>query len=287
MLPVTAHPGQSVSALAFSPTAAHSLLAASWDSSVRLYDTTPSLAPAGSASLTSYACKAQHVLPAPVLDACFDAQGHMAYATGLDGNVHAITLTDGTRRVLGQKVRLVAVTYNHAHQCLFSASWDGSVCVFDPRVHAALQARVELGGGQLYSLSTAASTLVAAAGHGLMLFDARYMSAPLESRASPLKTQLRTVRMRPDGACFAVGSTEGRVAVEFVDKGNDEAQKKKYAFKCHRRDDTAYPVNAVAWHPSRGVFATGGSDGCVCVWDGERRKKLMALPALPVSVCIS
>ena len=47
------------------------------------------------------------------------------------------------------------------------------MCVFDPRVHAALQARVELGGGQLYSLSTAASTLVAAAGHGLMLFDAR------------------------------------------------------------------------------------------------------------------
>ena len=34
---------------------------------MRLYDTTPSLAPAGSASLTSYACKAQHVLPAPVL----------------------------------------------------------------------------------------------------------------------------------------------------------------------------------------------------------------------------
>lgn len=78
---------------------------------MRLYDTTPSLAPAGSASLTSYACKAQHVLPAPVLDACFDAQGHMAYATGLDGSVHAITLADGTRRVLGQKVRLVFLLF--------------------------------------------------------------------------------------------------------------------------------------------------------------------------------
>lgn len=39
-------------------------------------------------------------------------------------------------------------------------------------------------------------------------------------------------------------------------------QAKKYAFKCHRRSengrDTVYPVNAIAFHPLYGTFATGG-----------------------------
>lgn len=39
-------------------------------------------------------------------------------------------------------------------------------------------------------------------------------------------------------------------------------QAKKYAFKCHRQSeggkDTVYPVNAMAFHPLYGTFATGG-----------------------------
>ncbi len=41
------------------------------------------------------------------------------------------------------------------------------------------------------------------------------------------------------------------------------AQAKKYAFKCHRRTeggrDTVYPVNAIAFAPFHGTFATGGA----------------------------
>jgi len=297
MVPVSAHPGQSVSSLSFSPTARHSLLAASWDCSVRVYDTTPCPTPAAGAAGAAaepqgFRCNAQHVLPAPVLDVCHDAQGHVAYTGGLDKSVHAISLTDGGgRRVLGPQAHVEAVSavaFNAAHQCLFSGSWDGSVCVFDPRQATALQARLELQSAQVYSLATAANTLVAATGgKRLLLFDARYMSAPMETRPSPLKTQLRSVAMRPDGECFAVGSTEGRVAVEYVEAGNAEAQSRKYAFKCHRQGDVAFPVNAVAFNPnpaSHSVFATGGSDGCVSVWLGERRKRQQSLPVLPVPV---
>ena len=39
-----------------------------------------------------------------------------------------------------------------------------------------------------------------------------------------------------------------------------EAQENKYAFKCHRKGDQVFPVNAMAFHPVYGTFATGGCD---------------------------
>lgn len=39
-----------------------------------------------------------------------------------------------------------------------------------------------------------------------------------------------------------------------------EAQDNKYAFKCHRKGDQVFPVNAMAFHPVYGTFATGGCD---------------------------
>lgn len=60
---------------------------------------------------------------------------------------------------------------------------------------------------------------------------------------------------------YAISSVEGRVAIEYFDS-SEESQAKKFAFKCHRRkengEDTAYPVNAIAFQPVYGTFATGG-----------------------------
>lgn len=35
-----------------------------------------------------------------------------------------------------------------------------------------------------------------------------------------------------------------------------------------------YPVNAIAYHPVHGTFATGGGDGVVNIWDGNNKKRL-------------
>lgn len=51
-----------------------------------------------------------------------------------------------------------------------------------------------------------------------------------------------------------------------------------FVMQCHRRKDAnkeiVYPVNALAFHPSYGTFATGGCDAVVSVWDGENKKRL-------------
>lgn len=41
--------------------------------------------------------------------------------------------------------------------------------------------------------------------------------------------------------------------------------------------DVIYPVNAIAFHPKHGTFATGGSDGIVNIWDGANKKRLCQL----------
>jgi cell cycle arrest protein BUB3 len=277
MFSLIAHPAQSVTQLAFSPRERNELLVSSWDCTLRLYD------------VASNQPKATHTYNAPILDCCYDASGSYAFAAGLDCAVHRINLERGVRDPLAlacQEKGISSLAYNATLTQLFSGSWDGSLGILDPRMVTGrgLIGRLSLGEGQIYSISTSGTSLVAAtASKKLVLFDARYMSAPLEVRLSPLKTQLRKVAMHPDARSFVVGSTEGRCAIEYVDSGSTELQSLKYAFKCHRTEDVCYPVNAIAYHPL-GTFATGGSDGAVYVWDGFRRKRQLALPPFPQPV---
>jgi cell cycle arrest protein BUB3 len=103
---------------------------------------------------------------------------------------------------------------------------------------------------------------------------------------SSLKYQTRSCALFPNLEGYAIGSIEGRVGIDYMEDNNVTAAqgKKKYAFKCHRVDDTVYPVNAVAFHPTYGTFATGGCDGTVVVWDARLKKRLVALPRLATSV---
>ena len=149
----------------------------------------------------------------------------------------------------------------------------------------------------------------------------------LLDRESSLKYQTRVIKFFPNMSGIALGSIEGRVAIEYLDdigiksgklfilfEGcvvqcymmcitvNWHSQiinniirmyamgislfsgKKKYAFKCHRINDTIYPVNAIAFHPIHGTFATGGADGTVVTWDANNKKKLCSIVKCPTSI---
>jgi cell cycle arrest protein BUB3 len=106
-------------------------------------------------------------------------------------------------------------------------------------------------------------------------------------RDSSLKYQTRCIKFfRPSPQGIAIGSIEGRVGIEYLtDIGLPNPEnKKKYAFKCHRVNDTIYPVNDIVFHPMYGTFATGGADGTVVTWDGNSKKKLSSLAKLPTSI---
>ncbi len=117
---------------------------------------------------------------------------------------------------------------------------------------------------------------------------------PWQERESSLKFMTRAVACMPDGTGFATSSIEGRVGVEWFDP---ELQGNTYAFKCHRQTqmradedeeeeevDVVYPVNALAFHPHFGTFATGGGDGVVGLWDAQTKRRVRLYPTLGISV---
>ena len=113
---------------------------------------------------------------------------------------------------------------------------------------------------------------------------------PWQRRESSLKFQTRAVACMPNDQGYASSSIEGRVAVEWFDPAA-EIQAKKYAFKCHRQPasdgsamDIVYPVNALAFHPIHGTFASGGGDGFVAIWDGITKRRIRHYQRFPSGI---
>merc|ERR1712013_459297 len=98
---------------------------------------------------------------------------------------------------------------------------------------------------------------------------------------SPLKYQHRCVSIFKDKknapTGFALGSVEGRVAIQYVNAVNP---KDNFTFKCHRSTGAVngfqdiFAVNDITFHPVHGTLSTVGSDGRFSFWDKDARTKL-------------
>ncbi|KAI4161286.1 MAG: hypothetical protein LQ342_004953 [Letrouitia transgressa] len=282
-------PSDAISALRFAPTSLR-LLVASWDKKVYLYDTSSS----GGVLVRTFEHRA------PVLDVCFGESDEDAYTTGLDWDVRHVNLATGEQTVLSShSAGVKSLAYSHAHKLLVSASWDSSLHLHHPS-HP--PASVSLP-AKPFSISFSASKLVVAmASRVLHIYDLEHLVSALSSlpsnnggidsmsvavpievepwqrRESSLRFMTRAVACMPNDAGYASSSIEGRVAVEWFDP-SPESQGRKYAFKCHRQPssegiDVVYPVNALAFHPGHGTFASGGGDGLVLLWDGVAKRRI-------------
>lgn len=182
--------------------------------------------------------------------------------------------------------------YSKEHNLVISSSWDSTLHFHflsspdKPAVTVALPAKP-------FALSVSPSRLVVAmaarlvhiydlASTSLLTSQADGSSAaePWQKRESSLKFMTRAVACMPSDAGYATSSIEGRVAVEWFDP-SEASQARKYAFKCHRQPDAAgegadvvYPVNALAFHPVHGTFASGGGDGVVALWDAVAKRRI-------------
>ena len=130
--------------------------------------------------------------------------------------------------------------------------------------------------------------VVGCAKRKVAIFDVRKLDQAVQVSSSTLKHQTRVLRCMPDAAGYALGTVEGRIAIEYIDM--EEHNRRTYSFKCHRIKDKVrgtedvYPVNAIAFHPVHGTFATGGCDGHVYTWDGHAKKRLAHFTRYPTSV---
>ncbi|KAF2083648.1 mitotic checkpoint protein-like protein BUB3 [Saccharata proteae CBS 121410] len=285
-------PTDAISAVAFAPGSSTRLLVASWDRNVYLYDTHSE---PGGTLIRKYEHRA------PVLDVCFGADDNEAFTAGLDWDVNAINLENGNLGPVSTHTAGVkSVVYSPQHRILISASWDSTLHVHVPGTTSHTPLTIPLP-SKPFSLSISPSKLVVAmASRTYHIYDLSALAlhatsqpgetlelAPWQARESSLKFMTRSVACMPNDAGYACASIEGRVGVEWFDP-SEESQSRKYAFKCHRQAidgvDTVYPVNALAFHPVHGTFASGGGDGMVALWDGVQKRRIRQYQRFPASV---
>lgn len=115
------------------------------------------------------------------------------------------------------------------------------------------------------------------------IYDHRNWNQPYQIRESGLKYQIKDLKNFPNGEGFAISSVDGRVAIEYFDP-SDEAQSKKFAFKCHRyndkqsQTDLVYPINSITFNRLNNTLFTAASDGHLCLWNWEKRKRMKQYP---------
>jgi len=186
---------------------------------------------------------------------------------------------------------------------LVSASWDSTLHFHDLQNPEKPHTVIKLP-AKPHSLSITPSKLVVAMNSRLVyIYDlqstlmlspqangASTELKPWQQRESSLKFMTRAVACMPNDDGYASSSIEGRVAVEWFDP-SAESQARKYAFKCHRQPDPegdgtdiVYPVNALAFHPIHGTFASGGGDGVVALWDAVAKRRIRQYQKYPNSV---
>jgi len=152
-----------------------------------------------------------------------------------------------------------------------SGGWDGKLKFWDTR--SPNPAGVLDMPERVYDLDVQGNLLaVALAGRHIKIYDVSQTPREVISKESPLKYMSRCIACFPDGSGYAVGSIEGRVGIQYVQKQQQE--KSSFAFKCHRQDNQVYSVNAIAFQKGFGTFATVGADGVVNFWDKDNKQRL-------------
>jgi len=252
------------------------LLVSSWDTHVRLYDARSGL------------LAGLHKNSLALLDCTFLEDTSKTVSVGLEKRVVFWDFQGQQETTVGMHDAAIrCVEFHRDTRQIFTGSWDRTARTWDLRVPGRPVSVITVG-TKVFCMDVSPSHLVVGgADRKCHIYDLRMLQAPIESRESSLKHQIKAVRIGKDPRFYASSSVEGRVAIEYLDAAENESS--RYAFKCHRVKDekdneVVHPVNALAFHPVFGTFATGGSDGGVCTWDAAAKKRLWRLNPFETAV---
>ncbi|KAF8740958.1 hypothetical protein AX14_006435 [Amanita brunnescens Koide BX004] len=276
-------PTDSISSVAFS-TQADYLAVGSWDNSVRIYEV-------GAGGQTQGKAMYQHT--GPVLSVCWNKEGNKVFSGGADNAGRMLDITTGQSTQVAQHdgpVKVVKWIDSPQAGILVTGSWDKTLKYWDLRSSTPV-ASVQLP-ERCYTLDVQYPLMVVGtAERHIQIYNLTNPGTPYKTMQSPLKWQTRVVSCftASPNSGFAVGSVEGRVAIQYVE---DKDNSNNFSFKCHRRDSIpnskdqalVYAVNDISFHPVHGTFSTCGSDGTIHFWDKDARTRLKTFDTVPAPI---
>ncbi|KAK4706146.1 mRNA export factor, partial [Phenoliferia sp. Uapishka_3] len=259
----------SISSIAFAPNADF-LAVASWSNEVRIFQVGPGGQSEG---------KAQYTHEGPVLCVDWSKDGTKVISGGTDkaGRIYDVATSQSSQFAAHEApIKCAKYAEINGQGVVATASWDKTLKYWDLRTPTAI-ASVALP-ERAYTMDVAGSLMiVGTAERHVNVFN---LSAPLsynnlfcvrslhlkrsslpgnpqvifKTVPSPLRYQTRAIACIPDGTGYAIGSIEGRVAIQHIDESK---------------------VNCLSFHPL-GSLATGGGDGngTVNIWDHYSRTRL-------------
>ncbi|KAJ9098754.1 hypothetical protein QFC21_004402 [Naganishia friedmannii] len=251
-------PDDSISKLAFNPVADF-LAVGSWDNQVRIYEVN------SNTGQVQPKAAVQH--DAPALGLSWSKDGTKLLTCSADKSAKILDLQTGSpaTQIAAHDGPISCVKWLEVggQQVAVTAGWDKMVKYWDMRTPNPI-AQVQ-----------APERVFGTADRQICLVDLKNPGTIKSTKESPLKMQTRVITAFPSGDGYAVGSVEGRVAIQ-----------SNFSFKCHRGDpvanasirgqtDTAvYAVNAIEFNRAHGTFVTAGSDGTLSFWDKDQRTRL-------------
>lgn len=196
----------SVSSLAWSPTASF-LAGTSWNQEVRIWEV---------AQNGDTRAHLMYKHSAPVLDCTWSHTGDQVFSVGCDNKAMCQDLrAQKLVQVAAHDKPIRRVKWVKEFPGLVTCGWDRTVRFWDTRQPKPV-AQFELP-ERAYAMDARFPLMVVAtAERKIGLFDLRKLGTTRWIN-SPLKFQSRCVAVFPDSSGFALGSVEGRVAVQFIE----------------------------------------------------------------------
>ena len=244
----------------------------------------------------------------PILSASWKGNSGNIITGCVDGSINCIDIQKNVLNKIGQhNSGCKEVLYHDKYNILLTGGWDGALKLWDLRSPNSL-ASYQFN-NKIYSMSYGNNLLVLALSECVMSYFnlEKLQNSIFEPELifySHLSTPTKKVTVFNDGCGFAQSSTEGRVAIKFLNlysrpEINKETNKintdKDFTFKCHREFKNGlchiYPINDIAINPVYGSLCTVGGNGCFCVWDLIQRVKLSenslseSSPLIPLTAC--
>ncbi|GAM23680.1 hypothetical protein SAMD00019534_068550 [Acytostelium subglobosum LB1] len=275
-------PSDSISCLKFSPQQNY-LIAGSWDNKVRCWEIT-----ASSYSAPQGVPKAMADYEAPILCTDWMPDCTKVMIGGCDNKAKLWDLaTNQLTQIAQHNAPIKDLFWIKEKNVMVTGSWDKTLKYWDIRQQNPVFS-IDLP-ERVYSMDVVGETLaIATADRKAHVFNMNNPNQPFKSIESPLKYQTRCIALFTDQKGFALGSIEGRVAIQSFEENPDYT----FTFKCHRdpvekssqKPEVAYAVNNISFAHRYTTFATAGSDGTFSFWDKDSKSRLKQFNKQPNSI---